>query len=433
MRPVPTWRVLARSALAITLGLAALPQASHAREYKHLGVASCGYNNCHGHLTAQTGRDVALNEYRIWLLEDRHSQAYRALDAPAGRAIAAKLGLASASTAKICLDCHADNVPPALRGPRFQLSDGVGCEACHGGAEKWIDSHAQKTTTHAQNVAAGMNPTELPAKRAQICLQCHLGAKDRFATHEIMGAGHPRLRFELDTFTVNQPAHFVVDADYIRRKGKVDDVNLWVAGELEGALRFVTLLQSPFFQPGGMMPELAFYDCYACHHTLDNLHWTRERAGPGIKPGTLRVQKQWFVMLEALAQVVGPPSAVNELVAATSALTQASQRDVGAARAVAGKLADWLRAHQGWVQRRYSRADTLSLRRTLLRFAAEDRASDFLTAEQVVLGVESLSYGVGDYERHKPAMDALYATVTSNATFNPTRFATVSRSIEGQF
>jgi len=33
-----------------------------------------------------------------------------------------------------------------------------------------------------------------------------------------MGAGHSRLAFELDTFTILQPAHFRVDEDYIERK-----------------------------------------------------------------------------------------------------------------------------------------------------------------------------------------------------------------------
>src|SRR5579862_2835448 len=139
-------------------GAADTPGAA-ASGYKHLGVASCAASVCHGKLTAQTGRDVALNEYRIWLEQDRHSQAYRALDNPRSRSIAANLGLPSASAAKICLDCHADNVPANQRGPKFQLSDGVQCEACHGGSEKWIETHTQQTVTHAANVANGMNAT----------------------------------------------------------------------------------------------------------------------------------------------------------------------------------------------------------------------------------------------------------------------------------
>ena len=57
---------------------------------------------------------------------------------------------------------------PAIHEP------GVRCEACHGGAERWIKSHAQRDATHAANLALGMYPTETPARRAQLCLSCHI-------------------------------------------------------------------------------------------------------------------------------------------------------------------------------------------------------------------------------------------------------------------
>ena len=269
----------------------------------------------------------------------------------------------------------------------------------------------------------------------EVCLQCHLGTQDRFATHRIMGAGHPRLRFELDTFTANQPAHFTVDADYVRRKGRVEDVNLWVSGQMQGALRFVTLMQGPYFHSENMMPEFSFYDCYSCHHPIDkdNLRWTSQRAGPGIPPGTLRVQKAQLVMLEALADATGSPDAAQQLSQATASLVEAGQRDIGQAKAAAAKVAEWLRAHEGWETRAYSRAETEQLRKELLRYGAADKAGDFLTAEQVVLGVESLSYGLGDHDRRKAAMDALYDTVKSNVTFNPGKFGEVCRTLQGQF
>ncbi len=85
---------------------------------------------------------MALNEYRIWQQEDRHAQAFRTLELAESKRIATNLGLPNATAARICLDCHADNVPSDKRGPKFQMSDGVGCEACHGGSEKWLESHA---------------------------------------------------------------------------------------------------------------------------------------------------------------------------------------------------------------------------------------------------------------------------------------------------
>jgi len=395
---------------------------------KHLGVLDCASSVCHGKLAADPKRDVPLNEYRIWLDQDRHSQAYNALSNARSIAIGKNLGLpGNPNTAKICLDCHADNVPASQRGEKFILSDGVQCEVCHGGAEKWEKRHSDEKVTHAENVANGMNATEQPLRRSQICLGCHLGTADQFTTHRIMGAGHPRLAFELDTYTVNQPQHYKPDsASYIRRKGKIPETNLWITGQLESAQRYLALVQSGLFTPGGQTPELSMLDCFSCHHSIDKPRWSRARAGAGIPPGTLCLQRQYFLMLQAITQTVDK-NLLPELVADTDAFMRAGQTDPAQTRAAARTLQDWIRARDDWSKRSYRPEDTAALRRMLLSYAADDRASDFAMAEQVVLGVESLSYASGDHERRKSALDALYNGVASSAKFDPTEFADIAR------
>jgi hypothetical protein len=401
-------------------------------DYKHMGVASCSSSVCHGKISAQQNRHVALNEYTVWVQDDRHSQGYNRLKSPAAVQIAAKLGLPNAIGAKICLDCHTDNVARAQQGPKYKITDGIGCETCHGGSEKWIESHAQQSATHKANVARGMYPSDQPLARATLCLSCHLGTKDKFATHVIMGAGHPRLSFELDAYTLNQPAHYIVDADYIERKGKIEDMNFWVTGQIESAERFLLLLQTAVFTPGGLVPELSFYECFSCHHPIDNMRWSRNRAGSGINPGTLRLQKANLVTLQALTEVLNP-GAAPDLAASAQALVKAGQTDVASARAAAQKLLDRLRAIEPWARRAYSPAEITAVRKTLVRYAAEDRASDFITAEQIVLGVESLSYAVNDHDRRKSALDALFDKVKSGVNFNAGQFADAARRIQPQF
>jgi hypothetical protein len=53
---------------------------------------------------------------------------------------------------------------------------------------------------------------------------------DRFVTHRLMGAGHPRMSFELDTFTAVEPAHFKPDSDWEKRKRMWDGVKVWAIG-----------------------------------------------------------------------------------------------------------------------------------------------------------------------------------------------------------
>lgn len=406
--------------------------ADQATDYKHLGVASCATSVCHGKLAPQPGKNVALNEYRTWMQEDRHAQAYRTLELAESKRIAANLGLPSASTAKICLDCHTDNIPAGQRGPKFQLSDGVGCEACHGGSEKWLESHAAESAVHKDNVARGMYPSEQPLQRAQLCLSCHLGTKDRLATHAIMGAGHPRLSFELEAYTTNQPAHYLVDADYVQRKGRIEGMNLWLTGQIESARRTLTLLQTNLFHPGGMFPELAFYDCHSCHHPMDKIRWNAQRAGTGIKPGTVRLQTQNLVILQAMTEAL-EPAATAELVTLTNALIRAGQRDAAAVGAASKSLLDWLARRDALTRRQFSKAEVMSVRKSLIDYAAADKAGDYAAAEQVVLGVESLSYSLGDRDSKKAALDSLYNTVKSDTNFNPQQFATAAKNAQRQF
>jgi hypothetical protein len=251
-----------------------------------------------------------------------------------------------------------------------------------------------------------------------------------------MGAGHPRLSFELEVFTRLQPAHYVIDDAYVKRKGRIDGMNLWVTGQLESSERYLTLLQSDLFaKPANIVPELAFYVCFGCHHPSENKNnkrWSQSRAGPGIEPGTLRLQKQNLLMLQVIAETIAPDG-LGDLKTGTDNLVRAGQINAAAVRAGAQKLLDSLRANESWSTRAYSDKEVLNVRRALLRYAAEDKASDFEAAEQIVLGVDSLSHSLNDYDRRKAALDALYEAVKSGDNFNPTQFAAVSKRVQSQF
>ena len=196
--------------VTLTLAVAAWadPQAQNS-DSKHLGVKSCSGDNCHGAVKPAEHSAVMQNEYLIWSQEtdkdrvDKHHRAYAVLGDERGIRIARNLGLPDAVTAEICLNCHADNVPETRRGPRFEISDGVGCETCHGAAEKWLGVHLSGAG-HKANLDAGLYPTENPVARAEKCLSCHFGDpsdESRFVTHRLMGAGHPRLSSRSRTST----------------------------------------------------------------------------------------------------------------------------------------------------------------------------------------------------------------------------------------
>ncbi len=400
----------------------------------HLGPASCASSVCHGKLDRQKDINVWLNEYRIWTGADKHSRAYRELTSDKSKRIANYLGLGSATTAKVCLDCHADNVPKDKRGTKFQISDGVGCEACHGGAEEWIKSHAAEGATHADNLARGMYPTEKPGDRAELCLSCHMGTEDKFASHDIMGAGHPRLSFELEMYTTNQPAHYDVDEDYRQRKGEIPGFNLWLTGQVEAARRYLELAGQRLGTDTGLYPELALYDCHGCHHDMDDDRWTPARGGAGIAPGSPRLQDQHLLIVQAVVGVIESVAAKTEMTEASAAFVRSGQENVASVRQTSQALITWLESRKReWSTRQFDKNIVVSVRRSLIQSAAAGNMSDFNSAEQVYLALESLSYTLGDRRQLTSAIDRMYNEVEDHSTFDPSSFSRTAQNVQGQF
>jgi hypothetical protein len=428
---------MVRRKLALTASLAALlcclgAQAQTLPEAgadPHVGVASCATSVCHGKVSPDPDAQVWLNEYRVWMRQDYHSRAYRTLQTTQSKAIARKMGLPSAHTAKICLDCHADNVPAEARGRRFQISDGVGCEACHGGAGRWLESHAEETTSHADNLAKGMYPTEQPLDRARLCLSCHLGTKNKLATHEIMGAGHPRLSFELETFTVNQPAHYQVDADYGQRKPAIASVNMWLAGLAVTGMQSLELLQEEWYSRETLVPELAFYQCHACHHPMDDLRWAPEGGSEALPTGSVRLNDASLLVLAAVLEVTSPDAARN-LTQGIHSLHQASLKDRTAVMQQAKKLHSSLEpVARSLSSASYSPTDMRALRKGLLAQAAGGKFRHFTGAEQIFMAVETLCLSLSEADKYQVQMDAWFKTVDTENTFVPAQYAVLARKM----
>ncbi|WP_411818342.1 multiheme c-type cytochrome [Hyphococcus sp. DH-69] len=285
----------------------------------HTGVASCATAGCHGDQVTGDGAGpvVGQNEYFQWRSNTEkgaHSRAYEVLLTPHAKRIANNLGVGPAEQAAECLDCHADNVPAAKRSQRFQISDGVGCEACHGGAQNWLAFH-RIGAGHEKNIEAGLYPTEDPVARARLCFGCHLGSsyENQFVNHRIMGAGHPRLKFELDLYTTIQK-HHRVDADYRDRKTVAPGTQVWAVGQAMALERTLELLIDNNTGRAGAFPELVFFDCHACHQPISNgtndLDW-RPNPGRSLGPGAPILNDANLIMLVAAMRVIDPALATQ--------------------------------------------------------------------------------------------------------------------------
>ena len=279
---------------------------AHAKDATQ-GVVTCASSLCHGSIAPWHGSPVAQNEYVVWSRLDKHAGAYKLLLNVQSKSIASKLGLPQAAhQSAICLDCHAHN-PAAPPSPKHQVSDGIGCEGCHGPAERWLAAHTAADATHASNLAAGLFPVEQPLQRAELCLSCHLGAKDKVVTHRIMAAGHPRLSFELNTFTQLQPSHAKAKPATELPSHAAHGVQVWALGQAVAIKAQLELLMDPVRGRDGAFPELTLFDCHACHHPMADARWTSKSSfGPRSAPGLVRLNDASMIMLRQILRQTDP-------------------------------------------------------------------------------------------------------------------------------
>lgn len=284
---------------------------------KTLGTVNCANSLCHGSTVPWSESNVLQNEYTTWVRLDKHTQTYDVLLNDESKRIAKNLGLEKpAHETKECVDCHAHNPAQSLRGERFVHSEGVGCEGCHGPAERWVKSHTLEGNTHADNLQNGMYPTDDPVAQARLCLSCHFGDKNRFVNHRMMGAGHPRVSFEIETFSAIQPAHYKIDADWHQRKGNYNPIKVWAISQVIATQQILETFADPKLGYDGVFPELVLFDCHACHHPMSERKWS---ARLGVGPGKIRLNDSNMLMMRAIAKVLAPEHAktlnqkVNEL------------------------------------------------------------------------------------------------------------------------
>lgn len=414
------------------------PTMSDRQALRHEGVASCGGSTCHGRQEA-TGATVRQDELLTWQDDSSpagaHSRAYKVLAEPRSQLIAAKLGIGPAPSAEMCLGCHADPAPARLRGARFELSDGVGCEACHGGSERWLSSHYAVGASHASNVANGLYPLDDPRARAARCLDCHFGSAGpgQFVTHRIMAAGHPRIAFELDLFTALQ-RHHDEDADY-RQRGKQASrgVKTWAIGQAMALDRATALFASPARGQDGAFPEFYFFDCRTCHRTFSDDPDFRpvDVANPSrpLPSGFPTFNDENLLMLSAAARVAAPGLAAR-LVNESRAFHAAFARDRGAAVRAAGQLGATSRAlAAAFENAAFTKAQTLAVLEAVLAGQGE-LYTDYQGAQQAVMAADTLiadlqasgSVGRGEAKALRDELDRAYAAVRTPEGFRPAEF-----------
>lgn len=395
---------------------------------KYVGTGSCSSSNCHGSVNPRKASAVLQNEYYTWLKHDKHSQAYTVLLKPDAKRMASLMALGDPAKEPLCLQCHTTYVPnSAQRDEKYSVEDGVSCESCHGPAERWLETHAVTGETHQQNIANGLADTVSLDQRAQLCVSCHYGDSEKRVVHSLYGAGHPRLSFELDTYGVLQPKHWVVDEDYLRRKGPYVPLAAWFVGQETLSESIVTTLLSPALAKDGMFPELSIFDCYSCHHSLGDGQWKQREYGGS--PGRLSVNIAPLVMLQHALAAIDRPLA-QELGGLTAAIQEKFQAN-GAIDALQ-KTQELLKSRVRPLVLKTGDDESTSqaVMKELCLFGAAAQSIKYEVAEQISMGIQAaMATSPALSKRYKASLDKLFVTLSNPNKFDPIAFAQTAQRL----
>jgi len=411
-----------------------------------MGASSCSGSDCHGNSTARNKFRIGQNEFYTWSQKDKHAKAYEALTNADAKIIARNLKIAKPEESERCLVCHAVPVSPDRQGTLYDITDSVSCEACHGPAEKWLAPHYRPGFDPQKAKSLGMYNTKDLGKRAEKCLECHAGADGKVVTHELLGAGHPRLTFEIDNYSHAMPPHWRPPKEKKDREWL--GTRLWAIGQAAAfqnqIKRFAASRRTGF----GRWPDFTYFDCFACHHAVidrsrgitekDKMEQAWRRREYDGKPGRLVWNASNYAVFRHVVTLAASEEGkhLDHLMKTFhEGLTgkEISHESFTAALNRLFALSDKLVSQVA--QYTFTQRSVLSLMKNISGDGRRLTTSGFLAAEQAVLALASLydayletAGAMPESKAIKDTIDVLYKEIQSGGAFNPSEFeATMSK------
>lgn len=414
---------------AATLAAQARPGSQTTAAPSYTGAGSCTSSSCHGSVWPKTGGKISQNEYTQWSAKDKHAKAYAVLFEPRSKQIASNLKMERPETAKVCLDCHATNAAANERASSFDISDGVGCESCHGPASAWLGPHTTRGWSHEQSIRAGMIDTKDVKARTEVCLSCHLGTEKKTVDHELIAAGHPALVFELETFSALMPAH------WRKENERTDTVRRWALAQTIGMRESMGELQHSLVKSADSWPDFAQFECMSCHHALV-LPSTRQERGYAGQPGLPGWNEARYVIVRYVIRAVSP-QAEKELDLRISDLKKSLEHPAKDRQTTAGaaqRIAELMNQSISVLERaEMNEQFAATIMRSITSDAANIAEAGMGAAEQATMSLDVL-YSAAHPNREDPIniqIGHLYNLLQSQATYNPVEFASALRRLEG--
>lgn len=383
---------------------------------KYTGAGACSAAACHGAAAPKNAKATQHNENTAWSSKDHHAHAFtgkKGLASPAAKKIADAMKIADATKEGKCQICHViseikfkdgstHRVPLKADqlGAKFNLEDGVSCDACHGPASKYLEPHTTAGWTAGQRAQGpaklydewGLLDTKNLKFRANICLSCHLKIDA-----EMVAAGHPELPFELNMYSLGEDANGFYAGKHWRDNEAWFSTKAWAMGQ-------VVSLREAAAQVGERTAAKA-----------DAAH---------IEAST---KKMWAHAI--LARQVAKAVDAGSLAAIDAGL---KGNDTKATAAAAEALADKVNAFK------FDQASTEAMLKAVAAEGEQAGNVGYAGAEQFVWSLKSLlgvmqHDGKQDVAKKMEKVDALYEPMADSATYKPEPFVAAAKAIVAEF
>jgi Cytochrome c554 and c-prime len=176
-----------------------------------------------------------------------------------------------------CVSCHA---PAASVSWQPGLQEGVSCESCHGPASNWLKLHTLAAPNPDELTKSGKIATKNWNARTENCTRCHVGSRSadgviRDMNHDMIAAGHPALWFDMSESQLSLPAHWQLEQSKALQKSSTQHEIASLSEHFEGRQRTLMAAanlslerQAANATGHAPFPELAEYNCIACHQSI---------------------------------------------------------------------------------------------------------------------------------------------------------------------
>jgi hypothetical protein len=110
-------------------------------------------------------------QHPIWE-KSSHAKAYETLAGEEAKAAAKKAGIEDPQKAAECLGCHVTGygVDAKYLGDKYDMTEGVGCESCHGAGGDYVSMKTMKAVASGEIEPASVGLV-VPTK--ETCVGCH--------------------------------------------------------------------------------------------------------------------------------------------------------------------------------------------------------------------------------------------------------------------